>query len=254
MNLEASIYQALLKLYPRAFRERYSEEMTRVFQESLSSQGSSFKLWIQTFADVFSSASREHVQGGRMSLLNKLAGISSVLIGVWQVVFLFRILQDSSDVGATTIEAIFHSIFFLAVFAALIARPVQQRGRIWWLTIASLVVLLPLTMVGFWGPRLLVLDWVLQNTSIIVFACTCLNFVRIEKRKLSFLPEFWGLAVLVLTTVIQRIFVGPIVLHRDHSAGQWELMISTVAFVSGWLALGFALWSRASNPQPRALT
>jgi hypothetical protein len=248
------IYKILLNLYPREFRDQYGEEMTRVFQENLASEGSSFKLWIQTFADVFSSASREHVQGDRMSLLNKLAGISSVLIGFWQVVFLSRILQDSSDVGATTIEAIFHTIFFLAVFAALIVRPVQQRGRIWWLTVASLVVLLPLTMIGFWGQRSLMLDWVLQNTSLIVFAFICLNFVRVEQRKLSFLPEFWGLAILVLTIVIQRIFVGPIILHRDHSTGQWELMISTVAFISGWFALGFALWSRTSTPQPRAMT
>jgi hypothetical protein len=254
MNLEMRIYQALLKLYPRDFRREYSEEMTRVFQESLNSQSSSFGFWVRTFWDVISSATAEHVQGGRMSLLNKLAGISSVLIGVWQVVFLSRILQDSSDVGATTIEAIFHTIFFLAVFAALIVRPVQQRGRIWWLTIASLVVLLPLTMIGFWGPSSLRLDWVLQNTSLIVFAFICLNFVRIKQRNLSFLPEFWGLAILVLTTVIQRIFVGPIFLHRDHSTGQWELMISTVAFISGWLALGFALWSRTSNPPSRALT
>ena len=248
------IYKILLNFYPRAFRDQYSEEMIRVFQENLASEGSSFGFWIQTFADVFSSAIQEHVQGGRMSLLNKLAGISSVLIGAWQVVFLSRILQDSSDIGATTIEAIFHTIFFLAVFAALIVRPVQQRGRIWWLTVTSLVVLLPLTMIGFWGQRSLMLDWVLQNTSLIVFAFICLNFVRVEQRKLSFLPEFWGLAILVLTIVIQRIFVGPIILHRDHSTGQWELMISTVAFISGWFALGFALWSRTSTPQPQALT
>jgi hypothetical protein len=241
-------------VYPREFRDQYGEEMTRVFQENLEHEGSSFKLWIQTFTDVISSASREHVQGGCMSLLNKFAGISSVLIGVWQIVFLFRILQDSSDVGATTIEAISHTIFFLAVFAALIVRPVEQRGRIWRLTIVSLVVFLPLTMIGFWGPRSPILDWVLQNASFIVFVCICLNFVRVDQRKFSFLPEFWGLAVLVLTTVMQRIFVGPIVLHRDHSDGQVALMISTVAFISGWIALGFALWSRTSNPQPRALT
>jgi hypothetical protein len=82
------IYKILLNLYPRDFRREYGQEMTRVFQENLANEGSSFKLWIQTFADVFSSASREHVQGGRMSLLNKLAGISSIVIGVWQVIFL----------------------------------------------------------------------------------------------------------------------------------------------------------------------
>jgi hypothetical protein len=69
MNLELRIYQALLKLYPRAFRQEYSEEMTRVFQESLSSQGSGFGFWIRTFWDVISSAGRE--RGGKTMFGNR---------------------------------------------------------------------------------------------------------------------------------------------------------------------------------------
>jgi hypothetical protein len=61
MNLEARIYQALLKLYPREFRDEYGEEMTRVFQESLSSQGSSFGFWMRVIWDVISSALRENL-------------------------------------------------------------------------------------------------------------------------------------------------------------------------------------------------
>jgi hypothetical protein len=60
MNLETRIYQALLKLYPRAFRQEYGQEMTRVFQENLAVEGSSFGFWIRTFWDVISSALREN--------------------------------------------------------------------------------------------------------------------------------------------------------------------------------------------------
>jgi xanthine/CO dehydrogenase XdhC/CoxF family maturation factor len=69
MNLELQIFQALLKLYPQAFRQEYGKEMTRVFQESLSSQGSSFRFWARTFWDVISSAGRE--RGGKTMLGNR---------------------------------------------------------------------------------------------------------------------------------------------------------------------------------------
>ena len=59
MNLETRVYWALLKLYPREFREKYGEEMTRVFQENLASEGSSCRFWVGVIHDVVSSAPRE---------------------------------------------------------------------------------------------------------------------------------------------------------------------------------------------------
>ena len=86
MNLETSIYQALLNLYPRDFRDQYGEEMTRAFQESLNSQGSSLGFWARTFWDVISSASRERISGGKtMRTQNPIAligGIAALLYGL----------------------------------------------------------------------------------------------------------------------------------------------------------------------------
>jgi VanZ family protein len=249
-------YKILLNLYPREFREQYGEEMTQVFQENLASEGSSFKLWIQTFADVFSSASREHVQGDRMSLLNKLAGISSVVIGVWQVVFFVQVLRNDLPTVASGIEVALHSLLFVLVFSGLLACPVKQRNQVWWLTISSLVVILPLILTATFGPKIPVLEWVLHNNEYLMVAlmtCTCLNFVRLEQKRFVFMPEFWGLVVLLLSEVIQRFWIGPIVLDRPMT-GRWDLILGSTAFISGWIVLGFALWSRASNPQPRAMT
>ena len=50
------IFNLLLKLYPRAFREKYGEEMSRVFQESLHREGSSLQFWVRIGWDVISSA------------------------------------------------------------------------------------------------------------------------------------------------------------------------------------------------------
>jgi hypothetical protein len=86
MNLEMRIYQALLKLYPRAFRGEYGEEMTRVFQESLSSQGSSFRFWARTFWDVISSANRERISGGKtmrsQTPITLIGGVAALLYGL----------------------------------------------------------------------------------------------------------------------------------------------------------------------------
>jgi hypothetical protein len=87
MNLEIRIYQALLKLYPRDFRREYSEEMTRVFQESLNSQSSSFGFWARTFWDVISSALTVQVntkRGGIMrTALVKFGAVCGVAVGVY---------------------------------------------------------------------------------------------------------------------------------------------------------------------------
>jgi hypothetical protein len=78
------IYKILLHLYPRDFREQYSKEMTRVFQENLQHEGSSFNFWIQVIWDVISSASREHISGGwnMQNVLVKVGGILAVIHGL----------------------------------------------------------------------------------------------------------------------------------------------------------------------------
>jgi hypothetical protein len=250
------IYKLLLNLYPRAFRQEYGKEMTRVFQENLASEGSSLKLWMQTFADVFSSATREHFLGGRMSLLNKLAGISSVLIGIWQVVFFVQVLRNDLPTVASGIEVTFHALLFILVFAGLLARPAEQRNQVWWLTIASLIVILPLILTATFAPRNPLLEWVLHNSTSLMLALmvfTCLNFVRLEQQRLTFKPEFWGLLVLLLSQAIERFWVGPIFLDRPMT-DRWDLILGSIPFISGWVLLGFALWSRASKPQSRSLT
>jgi hypothetical protein len=83
MNLETKIYRALLKLYPREFRQEYGQEMIRVFQESLRSEGSSFGFWIRVIWDVISSASHEQILGGwnMQNVLVKFGGIAALLYG-----------------------------------------------------------------------------------------------------------------------------------------------------------------------------
>jgi hypothetical protein len=249
MNLEMRIYQGLLKLYPRAFRQEYSEEMTRVFQENLASEGSSFTLWIQTFADVFSSAFREHFQGGRMSLLNKLAGISSVLIGVLYIFLLavgqFRPFSDP--------ESFIYLIVHATVFAGLLVQPAQQRNRVWWLAVTVLTLWVSLALIGYLNPKTLLLDWMVQGSGgsyLIFFAIMCLSSIRVDHGRNVFPLEFWSLILLVIPVLL---FIPGFSFYTG-SVGRIAAYLLIGSYIAGWLVLGFALWSRASTPQPRALT
>jgi hypothetical protein len=99
MNLEMRVYQALLRLYPRAFREQYSEEMIRVFRESLNSQGSSFGFWARTFWDVISSATSQHA--GREHMPTKksiiyLGGASLIALSVFDTLLASQVFRSDS--------------------------------------------------------------------------------------------------------------------------------------------------------------
>ena len=54
------LYSLLLQLYPRAFRERYGEEMARVFRDRLRDEPSA-RLWIDVLSDAAMSIPRQYL-------------------------------------------------------------------------------------------------------------------------------------------------------------------------------------------------
>ena len=107
MNLETRIYRALLKLYPRDFRNQYGAEMTRDFRENLEHEGSSGGFWIRTIWDVISSAGRERLLGGRnmRNVMVKLGGIAAVIHGLVLPFLAIGLLTQKLD-SAKPINAI----------------------------------------------------------------------------------------------------------------------------------------------------
>src|SRR6186997_3718593 len=53
------LYRLLLRLYPRAFRERYAEEMARVFLDRLAHERTA-QVWLDVLADAVVSIPRQH--------------------------------------------------------------------------------------------------------------------------------------------------------------------------------------------------
>jgi hypothetical protein len=107
-------YKILLNLYPREFQKQYSEEMTRVFQESLSNQGSGFGFWIRTFWDIVSSATAEHAGCEHLPIKRPfiyLGGASLIALGIFDTLFSGQILWNDplhlNQIDASNINLVF---------------------------------------------------------------------------------------------------------------------------------------------------
>jgi hypothetical protein len=162
MNLETRIYQALLKLYPRAFRQEYSEEMTRVFQESLQQEGSSFGFWIGTFWDVISSATAEHA--GREHLPTKksiiyLGGASLIALGVFDTLLASQVFRnDPLSLNRLDASGI-NLMYLLFAFFGLNALFALNRSRTVTHHFGLLVVRLGVLLEAFYVLALFVTQW-----------------------------------------------------------------------------------------------
>jgi len=53
------LYSLVLRLYPRAFHERYADEMMRVFRERLRDEGL-VRVWVDVLADAAVSIPSQH--------------------------------------------------------------------------------------------------------------------------------------------------------------------------------------------------
>ncbi len=161
------------------------------------------------------------------------------MIGVWQMVFLSNILLNAPTIGISNLQIIFHVLLFVLVFAGLLVRPAEERSRTWWFTVMTFALLVLLNLIAYFAPSTPVLEWIMQNSMYVLMACMCLNIVRFEQNRFVFRPEFWGLAVLALSTVIRRFWINPNI--YGSLSERWDMILCTVVFVAVWLVLGFAL-------------
>lgn len=184
-----------------------------------------------------------------MSLLNKLAGISSVLIGV---LYIFLLSIDPFR-PPSNLEAFTYLVVHAMVFVGLLAQPAQQRNRAWWLAVTVLTLWVSLALIGYFNPKTLLLDWMIQGSGgsyLILFAIMCLSCIRVEQGRNVFPLEFWSLILLILPVLL---FIPGFSFYAG-SVGRIMAYLLIGSYIAGWLALGFALWSRTSKLQPRALT
>jgi hypothetical protein len=254
MNLETRIYQALLKLYPRDFRQEYGQEMTRVFQESLQSEGSSFGFWIRTFWDVISSTftvQLDTTRGGLMrTALVKFGAVCGVALG-----FYFAWIGMTSPLFTT--PSWIESTIWNACFAFLfLGYALLRNTRPHALEIAGYAALLisqaintlpveSLGMVGLW--------FSLAGIFALAFGRSLGVSKRINWRDIPLEAK----ALMVLTVwfavpfVLSQLFQPSLLSFSQNFQGPYTVYLALLQIGMGgiFVALSWVIWSVASqNP------
>ena len=86
------IYALLLRLYPRAFRQRYAQEMMRTFRDRLHHEPA-LRLWIDVLEDaVVSIPYRYWVQDPHPMFPPSAAPLRAAYVTVGQALFVFALL------------------------------------------------------------------------------------------------------------------------------------------------------------------
>jgi hypothetical protein len=254
MNLETRIYQALLKLYPRAFRERYSEEMTRVFQESLSSQGSSFGFWMRTFLDVISSAFKVQLnttRGGFIrTVLVKFGAVCGIAVGVYsaRIGMTSPLSTTPSWIESSIVTACFN--FLLLGYALLRnARPhALEIAGYAALLISQTINMLPVESLGMVG-----LLFSLGGIFALAFGRSLGISKRINWHEIPLEAKILLTLVawLVLPFILFQVFHLRASSFSPSFQGLYTVFLALLQIGMGgsFVALGWAIWSTASqNP------
>ena len=254
MNLETRIFRALLKLYPRAFRQEYGEEMTRVFQESLSSQGSGFRFWIRTFLDVISSAFKVQLnttRGGFMrTVLVKFGAVCGVAVGFYYawIGMTSPLFTTPSWVESSIVTACF-GFLFLGYAVLRNARPhALEIAGYAALLISQTINVLPvesLGMVGLW--------FSLGGIFALAFGRSLGVSKRINWREIPLEAKvLLALAAwLVVPFILFQIFHLRESTFSQNFQGLYTVFLALLQIGMGgsFIALGWTIWSVASqNP------
>ncbi len=99
----ARLYQRLLRLYPREFREEYGTEMSRLYRDRARNEGA-LRLWLVLLVDALRTAPREH-----LTMLIQDVRHAFRLFARTPIVMVTAVLTIALGVGAST--AVFSVVY-----------------------------------------------------------------------------------------------------------------------------------------------
>jgi putative ABC transport system permease protein len=134
-SVDRALYRVLLRLYPRAFRERFGSEMEALFVERADATPATLRgrltLWRTTLADLAASAARERLAATRRPSTGPIA---SDVLQAWRVVrrapvvTLFAVVLMALSIGSTT--AVFSIVNAVLLRPYPFARP-ERLVMVW---------------------------------------------------------------------------------------------------------------------------
>lgn len=104
MNRSVRMYRALVRLYPREFRESYGDDMVFVFEEMLR-DGPTPLVWVRTTRDAANSILIQRLEPLMSRPSARLAGIGAVLLSLVAVVALMVGGTNPAAFGITVVIA-----------------------------------------------------------------------------------------------------------------------------------------------------
>jgi hypothetical protein len=119
------IYSLLLRLYPRAFRERYDNEMRRLFRDRLAHEQAA-GVWLDVLADAIVSIPLQHLRSRRPDPMwpSSAARLRSTLISAVSQMFI-----AGSLVGMSLAASFFNRLWPLTALLALAALATVRRAQ-----------------------------------------------------------------------------------------------------------------------------
>ena len=147
------IYSALLRLYPKPFREEYGSEMLSAFRDMRQARRSSpIRFWVFVLADSVSAAARERLEGTRW-LATALFGLLVTVATAHIVTFTYRYFYhpyfEGTMIPPLPYGAALGLVIGLAVAAAQrLLFPADERRASRW-ALASAVTI---PIAHYWNP------------------------------------------------------------------------------------------------------
>ena len=213
MSFAERVYQALLGLYPKDFRQRYGLEMIQTFRDSHRQarlEHKTFTFWFATITDVFLSAIREHAQeSSSMSPIVRIGAVCFVVGGLFDMYRSSQLIWgnlNAFDAGSVAgMLAFIIGVFGIAGLQAARTSPLNQLEKlgfavVWigfvlgFLRDASMTLLRNLgfgfldsswgwsslnTAAPIWMRALVETYWLLNPIQLAIFLATFLGFIAV---------------------------------------------------------------------------
>lgn len=157
-------YRALTRLYPRAFRREYGDDLVQPFRDDLSDRGA-VRGWGRALSDLVLSVPVQHVEAtvSRSSTQAAQAAIALGVVSVLAIVAVGRFVI----VGVPVMVVLVGAILAYRRSQLPYREAIAGAGPAWWrLLLAGAAVLVAMGLRATFGPRM---DWFPWNLGVLLF-------------------------------------------------------------------------------------
>ncbi len=239
MNLER-VFDSILRIYPKSFRERFGEELELGFQDELNAHPSKLEL-AKLLVDTFTSAVWERMQATKW--IYWLFAISTVLFFLASgIIVIFPNVNDQIYASI----APFTAFFIIATPLVFLMRLERMPSRLEW--IGMIICYNPIIL--FWINSIpLNLAFWLNFLAPLGYLLFAISYQGIREMPLPVRLLKLGLGLLAVTMIVNNMFMG-----RIASLSEWlSSALGQFNSISIMLCIGFIVVALLWKPRAVAM-